>query len=165
LGNQTDYGGNTAALAACKTLVTGLELISSERNNKPVSITDIEPSELGYVTNLAGLRLLPGAKILVKPVAVTFFGGPKEIIAVCDRAFDNVPRRLFGKVPHTHAVAYADGSSALFTADEFSSLDLTNFVDVRTLQAKNVESDGAANRSQPVRPATKQPSAAAGSGR
>jgi len=144
LGNPSDCGGNTAALAACKSFVTGLEIISNQRSNAPVSISDIKSSELSYVTNLAGLNLLTNSKVLVKPIAVGFFGGPKEIIAVCDRAFDNVPRRLFGKAPYTHAIAYADGSFALFTVEEFKGLDLTNFVDIRKIQAKDVELGGTA---------------------
>lgn len=63
----------------------------------------------------------------------------RVVIAVCDRPFDNVPRKMFGKGPLRHAIGYADGSTALVSVDEFQGFDLSGFVDVRTIRSAKVE--------------------------
>ncbi|HWQ91127.1 MAG TPA: hypothetical protein VN673_05610 [Clostridia bacterium] len=166
LGGQAGYGGNTAALAACRVAVTSLELISYERNHEPVSIADLKPAERERFEHHPGLKLLEGATIWINPFPIADKGPrSKGLMAVCDRAFDNVPRRLFGKALPTHAVAFADGSTDLVCEEDFKRLDLHGFVDLRKIRDQKEEPDGAANRSQPIRPETNRTSAAAGSGR
>ena len=108
LTRPSNCGGNSAALSACKSVAVCFRLITAERGDGPVSIGGLKAAERDYFKQVAGLNWLGGARILVTP---EIRGGPssgKEIIAICDRAFANVPRRMFGKAPLTHAVAYAD---------------------------------------------------------
>jgi len=73
----------------------------------------------------------------------------KQIIVVCDRAYDNVPQRMFGRSPRAHAVAYSTGDTGLISPEEFARLDLSGFMDLQTLaQTTRVEPDGPANRSR-----------------
>lgn len=69
---------------------------------------------------------------MVTPVTITIEG--RQVVAVCDKPFDNVPRRFFGKAPLTHAIAFADGTTGLISSEEFSKLDLAGFVDVKAIQ-------------------------------
>ena len=165
LARPTNCGGNSAALTACEDIALSLQIISSDHGDKSFSVSDLGPAEREYFRRVAGLSWLPDSKILVAPGPIVLRAQqPKMIIAVCDRPFDNVPRRLFGKAPATHAVAYSDGSTGLITVGEFRRSDFSRFVDVRTIPEKRLPA-GAANRSQPTGPETNRTSAAAGSGR
>ena len=132
LASRSNCGGNSAALAACKSVAVSLNLVASERGNKAVSITNLAGVERDYFKQIAGLSWLHEAKVMVSPAMVTIEG--RQIVAVCDKPFDNVPRRFFGKAPLTHAVAYADGTTKLISSKEFSMLNLAGFVDVKTIQ-------------------------------
>ena len=66
----------------------------------------------------------------------------KEIVIVCGKEFDNVPRSpwtFFLKNP-AHAVGYSDGTTGLISPTEFSNLNLSGFVSVLSL-ATNSELD------------------------
>jgi len=132
LDGSSNCGGNSAALAACKSVAICLSLTASERENKSVSVTNLTGIEREPFTQVAGLSWLHGAKVLVTAATVT--NERRQLVAACDKPFDNVPRRLFGKAPLTHAVAYSDGTTGLISTEEFQKLDLTNFVDVKTIQ-------------------------------
>lgn len=137
LGGPSSCEGNTAALAACKTVVTRLDMVSQDWTNAPVSVADIDSWENQHIKfgSLPGLEFLPHAKILVRSTPISFSGaGSHEIVAVCDTPFDNVPRRVFGKAPMTHAVSYSDWTSTLIPVEEFERLDLSGFIDVKTLR-------------------------------
>ena len=66
----------------------------------------------------------------------------------CDTAFDNIPRRVFGKAKPTYAVARADESTALLTSEEFMRLDLSGFVDLRNLRAGDFKPNAPAKASE-----------------
>ena len=132
VARSSNCGGNSAALAACKSLAICFSLTVSERGNKSVSDTNLSDIEREYFKQIAGLNWLHNAKVLVTPAAVTI--ERQQVVAACDKPFDNVPRRLFGKAPLTHAVAYSDGTTGLISTEEFRKLDLSNFVDVKTIQ-------------------------------
>jgi hypothetical protein len=116
----SNCGGNAAALAACKSIFVGFQLISYERGEKTISILDLTPAEREYFKQIPGLSWLGDSKILVttKPISTNQQLG-REVLAVCNKPFDNVPRRMFGKAPLTHAVVYTDGSTDLLSLDEF----------------------------------------------
>jgi hypothetical protein len=130
-----------------------------------VSIGGLKAAERDYFKQVAGLNWLGGARILVTPKIRSGESSGKEIIAVCDGAFDNVPRRMFGKAPLTHAVAHADGSTALMSVDEFQRVDLSRFADVRTIQNTKVAPSGSTNASPPIRAETNRAQEAHGSRR
>jgi hypothetical protein len=141
------------------------QTVSLDRGDRPVSITNLNGSEREYFRSVAGISWLPASKVLVTAGPVTLGKEPsREIVAVCDTPFDNVPRRVFGRAPLTHAVGYSDGSAGLISVQEFRRLDLTRFIDVRTIESTRVEPDGDAKRGQPVGSETNRTSAAAGPG-
>ncbi len=134
LAPSPNCGGNSAALAACHAAFVSFSLVAAENGKEPVSIAALTASQREYFRQVAGSNWLGGSKLLVTRARIRVGATTeKEPIAVCDAAFDNVPRRMFGKAPLTHAVAYADGSTALLSVEEFRRLDLSTFVDVRTL--------------------------------
>ena len=106
-----------------------------------MSVTTLSAPEQEYFGHIDRPNWLRKATILVttSPVTITDDQQGGAIVAVCDRPFDNVPERMFGKAPLTHAVAYADGTTGLLSVDEFQRLDLSQFVDVRTIPGKKVE--------------------------
>jgi hypothetical protein len=117
-----------------------LRTIAEEQGGKPVSITKLSGEERDYFRSVAGINWLPNSRVLVVAGLVTFGQErPREIVAVCDTAFDNVPRRLFGRAPLTHAVGYSDGTAGLISVQEFRRLDLGRFIDVRTIMSARVE--------------------------
>ena len=165
LTRPSNCGGNSAALSACKSVAVCIRLIAAERGDGPVSIGGLRAAEREHFKQVAGLNWLGGARILVTPEIRGGQPSGKEIIAVCDRAFDNVPRRRLGKAPLTHAVAYADGSTALMSIDEFQRVDLSRFVDVRAIQNSKVAPSGSANASPPIGAETNRAQEAHGSRR
>ncbi len=134
---STNCGGNSAALAACKSVATCFQLAASERSGKPVSVADLSETERDYFRQIAGLSWLGEAKVLVAATPVSPDTQKQQIVAVCDKPFDNVPRRFFGKAPLTHAVAHADGSTVLISVEDFQKLDVSKFIDVKSIQPTN----------------------------
>lgn len=151
LARPTNCGGNSAALAACKDIVLSFRTVSLERGDMPVSITNLTGPEQEYFRFVAGVSWLPNSKVLVaaRPIILSE-ERPREILAVCDTPFDNVPRRFLGRAPLTHAVGYSDGSAGLISVREFRRLNLSGFIDVRKIATTRVEPQRAADRSQPL---------------
>jgi len=148
----TNCGGNSAALTMCGTISKIFLLVSAEHDNQPVSIADMNASER---EEFAGLSLPDEweARILVTSGKVgATKPSPTTIVAVCDRPFNNVPWPLIGRAPLAHAVAYETGGTGLLSVEEFGRLDLTGFVDVRSIPGVNVGPERAnppATRSTP----------------
>ena len=57
----------------------------------------------------------------------------RTIVIVADYPYDNVPERIIGHAPLAHAVGYSTSETGLISVQEFSRLDLTQFVDLNTL--------------------------------
>jgi hypothetical protein len=166
IARPTNCGGNNAALAACRFVVSAFEIVGMHRDDKPVTTTDLNEKERDNFRHPVGINWLGGAAVLVTGQAVVISETrPKTIIAVCTAADHNVPRRWIGKSPMTHAVAYSDGSVGLISVPDFQGLDLSRFADVVTIAEGRVQVSGAANRGQPVRSETNRTSSAAGRGR
>ncbi|MCX7010309.1 MAG: hypothetical protein NTY53_24240 [Kiritimatiellaeota bacterium] len=149
----SNCGGNSAALSACESISMRFLIIAVERSEGAVSIAELTPAERECFLLDAGLNWLGQSTILLTADKVGVGGATgKAVVAVCNKAFDNVPRRMFGKAPFAYAVAYADGTSGLLSVEEFRRLDLSGFVDVRTIQRTHVD---------PVRHETNRTTAAA----
>ena len=133
---SSNCGGNSAAIAACKSASLNLVLATTERGI-PVSAPNLTDAEREYFRHLSGLSWLGTATVLVAMGPVTADREKRELLAVCSKPYDNVPQRLIGKAPLTHAVAYSDGSSGLISIENFRKLDLTKFVDVKMLVGTN----------------------------
>jgi hypothetical protein len=140
LARPTNCGGNSAALAACRDIVLSFRAIALDMGDKPVSISNLSDEDRKVFRSVAGISWLHQSRVLVVRGTVTLGQeAPREIIAVCDTPFDNVPRRMFGRAPLTHAVGYSDGSAGLISVQEFHRLDLSRFIDVRTIVNPKVE--------------------------
>lgn len=127
----SNCGRNSAALSACRSAVLAFRLVALDRSDERAALSGMTPSERENFRQVAGLNWLHGARILVSPAAIGLRG--RDLVAVCDRPYDNVPQRWFGKAPMTHAAAYSDESTALLTVEEFKRLDLRGFVEVRSI--------------------------------
>jgi len=140
VARSTNCGGNSAAFTACRDIVLSFRTFSFYRGDKPVSITNLRGPEREYFRSVAGISWLPDSKVLVAPGLVTLGQErPREILAVCDTPFDNVPHRVFGRAALTHAVGYSNGSAGLISVQKFRRLDLSRFIDVRRIASMRVE--------------------------
>lgn len=92
-------------------------------------------SERELFGQIAGLRWLGDAKVLVNP-RVDFDSTNDAVLAVCNRAFRNVPQKLIGQAPPTHAALIQNRGVVLLPVAEFNRLNLDGFVTVRDLSAK-----------------------------
>ena len=150
---RSNCGGNSAALAACDGYIKVLQLWAAGHDGQRFHLAQADSAtrhELGLLHRASGLRsarlLARLADVRVDPTA------DRRIIMVCDRPHSNVPQRVFGSSPMTHAVAYSTGETGLISPEEFARLDLTGFVDLQTLaEATNDEQDGPRDGSQPIR--------------
>jgi hypothetical protein len=162
LALPSNCGGNSAALSACRSVVLAFQTVALDRGDKPFRVADLNVSERENFRSPTGMSWLPGARLLVTSDQVSIsHGQPRKIIAVCDKAYDNVPQRRFGRSPMSHAVAYSDGSVGLIPVADYQRSNLSRFVDVMTIAPSRVEPGGAVNRSQPVGSETNRASAAA----
>lgn|GEM_PF-950299 len=129
--NRTNCGGNSAALAACRAYILFLQTWSADHPGEAFRLDRADAETLHDLSHLPGTEDLRAARLLaargdvrINPAAA------KRIILVCDHAFDNVPRRWWGRAPMTHAAAYSTGEVGLMTSQEFARLNITNFVDL-----------------------------------
>jgi hypothetical protein len=131
----SNCGGNSAALTACRSVAICFQLAAVDHRNRPVAVGEMTAAELAEFGAPHGLNWLHDSTVLVTAAKVSVGeAGGREVIAVCNRAYDNVPRRWLIRAPFTHAVAYADGSTGLISPDEFRRLDLTRFLDVKLIR-------------------------------
>jgi hypothetical protein len=113
-------------------------MVASEHGDEAVSVGDFSSEDRKNFDKVTSLRWLPNSKILVTRAKVrTADKTNRQILTMCDTAFDNVPRRWIGRAPFSHAVVYADGSTGLMPVEDFQRMDLSNFVDVTTIQKKS----------------------------
>jgi hypothetical protein len=161
----SNCGGNSSALNVCRGIGMGFQGVALDRNESPFSVCELTDAERSNFTGLGKPSWLGDAKFLVTTNRVKVEPrAHRQIIAVCDTPYDNVPRRHFGRAPFAHAVAYSDGSAGLIPVAEFRNLDLSRFIDATNIGG-TLEPNSAANRSQPARAETNQTSVATGSGR
>jgi hypothetical protein len=86
------------------------------------------------LTRLPGASWIRSARLLARLEDVRVDPTTdKQIIMMCDQAYDNVPRRMFGRAPLTQAVAYSTGETDLITLEEFARLDLRGLIDLQAL--------------------------------
>jgi hypothetical protein len=131
---KSNCGGNSAALGACTSYVSVLEVWSDDHPGQLFSYETASADELRQLAHLPSSWIRPPHRLLAKLRQVRIDPkGPKAVVMVCDCAYDNVPERMFGRAPMRHAVAYSTGEVGLVTPDEFARLDLKDFTDLRIL--------------------------------
>lgn len=167
LAGRSNCGGNSAALAACRGYITVLHVWAVDHPDQSFHYDQADEQTRQHFLRLPGASWIRSARLLARLDDLRVdSAAEKKIIMVCDRAYNNVPQRIFGRSPMAHAVAYATGETGLISPDEFARLDLHGFTDLQVLPMKTkVEPDGPANGSQPIRSETNRTSSAAGSRR
>lgn len=127
VGRVSNCGGNSAALSNCRSYAQGAfvsgyyhsdRVFNVERSSMRDSLLDIA-ADTGWIGD---------GEYLVRTGDVLIGDDRKEILIVCDKAFTNVPERLWRSNPPTYAAGLADGSAVLLSVDEFESLDLGSFI-------------------------------------
>lgn len=130
----TNCGGNSAALTACQNYIGVLEVWDRDHPNEAFRYRDAGRELQEEVTHLAGADWIRSARLLAKVENVRMDPhGVKEVVIACDRAYDNVPERRFWWSPMMHAVDYSTGEVGLISPSEFEQLDLTDCVDLQTM--------------------------------
>lgn len=153
LARPSNCGGNSAALAACKGYITVLRLWAADHDAQMFRHDHADQETRQHLARLPGASWIHSARLLARLDDVRVdSAAERRIIMVCDRAYDNVPQRFFGRSPLAHAVAYTTGETGLISPEEFARLDLSGFTDMQGFNLKSkVEPDAAANGSQPRR--------------
>ena len=144
LARPSNCGGNSAALSRCRSysLTVAMKMLDSAGDFKLGDFTGEEREE---VLRLADNHWNRGSHLLLKRI-VHEKEDPKQIIVVCDTAYNNVPQptiwNLYSKNP-AHAVAYADRTTGLITPKQFRELDLKEFMDAHELVVSVATNNGA----------------------
>ena len=144
LARTSNCGGNSAALSRCGSysLTVAWKMEESSGDFKTGDLTDEERKE---VLRLADNHWNPGSHLLLKRI-VREKGDPKQIVVVCDKAYNNVPQptvwNLYSKNP-AHAVGYADRTTGLITPKQFRELDFKEFMDAHELVVSPSTENGA----------------------
>jgi hypothetical protein len=126
----TNCGGNSAALTICATYVTFLEWWTSGHPGEEFHYQDADPEIQKQITGITDAPSIGSVLANVDGVHIDP-SAPRRVVVVCDQAFDNVPNYLLWRAPMAHAVGYSTGEIGLISPEEFSSLDLSGFVDLR----------------------------------
>jgi hypothetical protein len=131
LFQASNCGGNSAAITACDHYLVLLELWEHDNPGQTFRYDSASPYLRRELADLAGANWVMPARFLGKLNDVRIDpSGPKQIVVVCDRAYDNVPRGVLWKSPMAHAVGYSTGATGLISPSEFAQLDLDGFVEL-----------------------------------
>jgi hypothetical protein len=127
----TNCGGNNAARSYVHEAALMMIMFAEYDPDKPFALASATPQQR---QELASLRTSWGVRdgdILVstKPLCLNQ-NPPRQILAVCNRPFTNVPQYMFRRAPPTHAVAFSDGSTILMSARDYTALDRTSFIPI-----------------------------------
>jgi hypothetical protein len=127
--HSSNCGGNSAALAAVQDYAMFARMAAEDSADHSFHITSATPEQLTHLTNYTLRGWLPNVRFLVstQPVPEPQTKEGHRVIIVCDTPFNNVPRRLIGSAPFTHAAGFSDGSTGLISQGEFAKLDRTSF--------------------------------------
>lgn len=133
----SNCGGNSAALWKVGLYCSYFRSFIAPRETNPTPDPDLialvraaRPDVRDALREVADGSWNHGSRFLV--AREPFRADPKaarRILIVCDRGYQNVPRRLLGQWLNapTHAAGFSDGSTGLISGDEFATLDRTCF--------------------------------------
>lgn len=146
----SNCGGNSAALTVCSHFALVVEFWNDDHPGEVFVLDESDADLREQLSELPGTSWLHSAKLLAKRGDLRIDRhGPREVIVVCDRTYDNVPQRLFWRAPMTHAVGYSTGGTGLIDTDEFARLDLGKFIDLRTIESGSTRDSQPGNESLP----------------
>ena len=116
--------GNKLALFLCQIELTNLKNASTNSDS-------FDFSNISYDNQRQVLKSGFPVKLWFKTNVVWANTSRRDVIIVCEREYDNVPKPSIWNFYHknpAHAVGYSDGTIGLITPGEFQALDLTGFV-------------------------------------
>ena len=149
---RSNCGGNSAALAACKGYAAVVELWATDHAGQSFVIGQADAQTRQQLGHLPGASWIRSSRLLARPDGVRIgVSGNRQIILVCDRPYQNVPQRVFGKSPPAHAVVYSTGETGLISPSEFARLELKGFVDLQALAETAANQVGTAGGNPPLR--------------
>jgi hypothetical protein len=120
----TNCGGNNAALSDVHQYCLIASLAADELPDHGFRISDATPEQREDLAHIADDFWIRPARLLVLPsLDRKLRSGPRRITIVCDTAFRNVPRPIWGRGTPRHAAGYSDGSVGLISVAEYQALD------------------------------------------
>ena len=128
---QTNCGGNSAALHDVHTYLAIVEPGAATANTPPFNLATATPDQRETLARIANDFWIRPARFLVAPLPCRVDpSSPRQVLIVCERPFRNVPRRLVAMWlnPPTHAAAYSDGTTGLISVAEFEALHRSKLV-------------------------------------
>jgi hypothetical protein len=126
---NSNCGGNSAALSVCQNYVFSS---FSEDYKVALGIDSMANDKRKEVQLILDNGWLSGMDYMILKNNINL-GGQKIPLIVCCKMYFNVPQPSLGNMyrkTHRHAVGFSDGSSGLWTEDEFSQFDWGNYVKV-----------------------------------
>ena len=136
MSRVSNCGGNSAALVACRGAMGCLRLIYSNNGDKPIRISGLNKDEIQLLEIPKNtMRWIDSAELYIFAGEIDFLikSNNKHIIVVCDKAYDNVPRKVFCRAPERHAVGYSDGSTGLISKMDFKNMNLGNYINLQEI--------------------------------
>lgn len=133
LMRATNCGGNSAALFHVGSIGHFAIASSFDRPDRTFAFTKLTEIELRDLTGLARFDWIRSARFLVTSRELKFPPTERCAVVVCDTPYRNVPERVFGLAPPTHAVAYSDGTTGLISTAEYALLVQNDFIDLTTI--------------------------------
>lgn len=138
--SHSNCGGNSAALVQVSQVATLAKLSISEEPDHAFRFASVNAEQEEHLSILSRSHWLEGARFLVTTAPLTERDIQlRRMIVVCDTPYCNVPQRLIGSAPPTHAAGFADGSAELISTEEFAALDLSTFVALDELHPSKTE--------------------------
>src|SRR5262245_47374732 len=100
---RSNCGGNSAALAACSGFVVVLKLWTAEHDGQRFQVETADIQTRRQLGHLPGEYEIHAARLMARLHDVRLDpAAERRVIMVCDRAYDNVPRRYIGRAPLAH---------------------------------------------------------------
>jgi hypothetical protein len=129
IGLSSNCGGNNAAQAYVRGVAATMFLFAVERPERQFNLASATPQQRRALASCAVGWGISGSDILIstRPLDVAN-DSDRQIVAICDRPFTNVPQYMFRRAAPSHAVAFSDFSTTLMSAREYAALDRSSFV-------------------------------------
>lgn len=119
----SNCGGNSAALSDVHLFVLIVQGVQERRPGHRFDLDSATTEERRVLASIVDDAWISPAAFPVTPRPAIRPSGPRRLLIVCDRPSRNVPRRLFGLAPSTHAAGFSDGSVEPITVADFAALD------------------------------------------
>jgi hypothetical protein len=126
---STNCGGNNAAQVYVRGVAVTMFLFAYESPDKQFSVGSATPQQRRELESWAvGWGISSGDILISTRPLQSDCNSSRQIVAICDRPFTNVPRYRFRRAAPSHAVAFSDGTSTLMSARQYAALDRSYFV-------------------------------------